>query len=169
MKRLLFRLLPALALPVLAGCAIAPGYTYSGGGDGGYYYGNDVYGGAGTVIYDDRGYGGYYDPWGYAGYGGYYGGRVGTTIYYYDAHGHRHYRSHRRNEQRRHYSHHDRGDHRSGNRSHDRRHDSRRHESSHTKRSRHRAVTPQPRRVAAPPARSARHDGHTRRRSIKKP
>jgi hypothetical protein len=99
MKRMLPLLLSAVALAVLGGCAIAPGYGYNGAGRGGYYYGEDAYGGAGTVIYDNGGYyGGYYDPWGYRGYGS----RAGTTIYYYDARGHRHYRPHRDHHRRSH-------------------------------------------------------------------
>ncbi len=97
MKRLSIMLAALSALLLLGGCALGPTYRYSGGGSGGYYYGQSAYGNADTVVYGTS----YADPWAWdPWYGGYYGpgwGRVGLGVTYIDTH--RHYRprhNHRR-------------------------------------------------------------------------
>lgn len=110
------RWLAPMALLLLGGCAIAPDYRYNGGGDGGYYYGEAPYGGADTVIYRDSGWYGYDDPWRF---GGFWGPRRDTYVYYRDDRGGYHRRppryhgrhdghhrdDHRRDDHRRHDGH----------------------------------------------------------------
>lgn len=95
MKRLPIVLLALSALLLLGGCALGPSYRYSGGGSGGYYYGQSAYGNADTVIYGST----YANPWAWdPWYGGYYGpgwgyGRVGLGVTYTSHHyRHRPYR-----------------------------------------------------------------------------